>query len=85
MINGAQASNVFFKVGSSATLGSTTAIQGDIVALSSITLDDIECGAALAQANIDKTQADDERARSMPGTFLRRGSSHAAAFGGQTN
>ena len=34
LINGAQASNVFFKVGSSATLGSTTAFQGDIVALS---------------------------------------------------
>ena len=51
LINGAQASNVFFKVGSSATLGSTTAFQGDIVALSSITLDagaSINCGAALA-------------------------------------
>jgi uncharacterized protein with beta-barrel porin domain len=51
LINGAQASNVFFKVGSSATLGSTTAFQGDIVALSSISLDagaSINCGAALA-------------------------------------
>jgi outer membrane autotransporter protein len=51
LINGAQASDVFFRVGSSATLGSTTAFQGDIVALSSITLDagaSINCGAALA-------------------------------------
>ncbi len=51
LINGAQGSNVFFRVGSSATLGTTTAFEGDIVALSSITLDagaGINCGAALA-------------------------------------
>jgi uncharacterized protein with beta-barrel porin domain len=51
LINGAQGSNVFFRVGSSATLGTTTAFEGDIVALTSITLDtgaDISCGAALA-------------------------------------
>jgi uncharacterized protein with beta-barrel porin domain len=51
LINGAQGSNVFFRVGSSATLGTTTAFEGEIVALTSITLDtgaDITCGAALA-------------------------------------
>ena len=51
LINGAQGSNVFFRVGSSATLGTTTVFQGDIIALTSITLDthaDILCGAALA-------------------------------------
>jgi outer membrane autotransporter protein len=51
LINGAQGGNVFFRVGSSATLGTTTAFQGDIVALTSITLDagaGINCGAALA-------------------------------------
>jgi uncharacterized protein with beta-barrel porin domain len=51
LINGAQGTNVFFRVGSSATLGTTTAFEGDIVALTSITLDPgagINCGAALA-------------------------------------
>src|SRR3984885_15475666 len=51
LINGAQGSNVFFRVGSSATLGTTTVFQGDIIALTSITLDTgagINCGAALA-------------------------------------
>ncbi len=52
LINGANANNVFFRVGSSATLGSTTAFQGKILALSSITLitgATINCGAALAR------------------------------------
>ncbi|MBA3316282.1 MAG: DUF3494 domain-containing protein [Planctomycetaceae bacterium] len=37
-INGGDACNVFFQVGSSATLGTTTAFQGNILALTSITL-----------------------------------------------
>lgn len=37
LINGAQARNVFFQVGSSATLGSTAVFQGNILALTSIT------------------------------------------------
>ena len=52
LIGNAQAGNVFFRVGSSATLGTTTAFQGQIVALSSITLTTgatIDCGAALAR------------------------------------
>jgi hypothetical protein len=37
LINGAQPSNVFWQVGSSATLGTTTSFAGSIVALTSIT------------------------------------------------
>jgi hypothetical protein len=52
LINGAQGSNVFFRIGSSATLGTTTSFVGDILALTSITLDNgdtINCGDALAR------------------------------------
>jgi len=38
LINGAQACNVFWQVGSSATLGTTTAFKGNILALSSISV-----------------------------------------------
>jgi serine protease AprX len=38
MINGASPSNVFWQVGSSATLGTTTRFAGNIIALASITL-----------------------------------------------
>ena len=38
LINGAQASNIFWQVGSSATLGAGTSFQGNILALTSITL-----------------------------------------------
>jgi len=38
LINGAQASNVFWVVGSSATLGTNSALQGSILALTSITV-----------------------------------------------
>ncbi len=44
--------NVYWQVGSSATLGTTTAFEGNILALTSITLDTgatIGCGSALAQ------------------------------------
>jgi hypothetical protein len=40
LINGAQAKNVYFQVGSSATLGTSSVIQGNILALTSITLND---------------------------------------------
>jgi hypothetical protein len=39
VINGAQDCNIFWQVGSSATLGTTTAFKGNILALTSITLD----------------------------------------------
>ena len=38
LTNGAQACNVFWQVGSSATLGTTTTFEGNILALTSITL-----------------------------------------------
>jgi hypothetical protein len=44
--------NIFWQVGSSATLGTTTAFEGNILALTSITLNTgatITCGSALAQ------------------------------------
>ena len=40
LINGAQAKNVYFLVGSSATIGTASHIQGNIIALTSITLVD---------------------------------------------
>jgi len=52
LINGANAANVFWQVGSSATLGTTTMFAGSILALTSITLDTgatIVCGRALAR------------------------------------
>src|SRR6202040_2047 len=51
LINGAQGGNVFWRVGSSATIGTTTSFVGDILALTSITLNtgaNIACGSALA-------------------------------------
>ncbi len=53
LINGAQGGNVFWRVGSSATLGTTTSFNGDILAQSSITLNTgtvIDCGAAWARS-----------------------------------
>ena len=38
LVNGAQPCNVFWKIGSSATLGTGTAFQGNVLALTSITL-----------------------------------------------
>ncbi len=51
LINGAQGGNVFWRVGSSATLGTTTSFVGDILANTSITLNTgarITCGAVWA-------------------------------------
>lgn len=50
-INGAQDENVFWQVGSSATLGTTTAFAGTIIAQASVTLNtraSIGCGRAIA-------------------------------------
>ncbi len=52
VIGGGQGSNVYWRVGSSATLGTTTTFVGDILALTSITLNtgaNINCGSALAR------------------------------------
>ncbi|GAC1620973.1 MAG: hypothetical protein NVS4B4_06140 [Bradyrhizobium sp.] len=51
LINGAQGGNVFWRIGSSATLGTTTSFAGDILATASITLNtgaNIACGSAWA-------------------------------------
>ena len=51
-VNGGQGSNVFWQVGSSATLGTTTSFAGNILALTSISLNtgaSIVCGSALAR------------------------------------
>jgi hypothetical protein len=50
--NGGQGDSVFWQIGSSAILGTGTAFAGNILALTSITLDTgahIECGRALAR------------------------------------
>ena len=52
LINSAQGGNVFFRVGSSATLGTTTSFIGNILAQTSITLNTgatLICGRALAR------------------------------------
>jgi len=52
MINGANPCNVYWQIGSSATLGTSTAFKGNILALASITLNTgatIESGRALAR------------------------------------
>jgi uncharacterized protein with beta-barrel porin domain len=52
VIGGGLGSNVYWRVGSSATLGTTTVFVGDILALTNITLDtgaNITCGSALAR------------------------------------
>ena len=52
VLNGGAGSGVYWQVGSSATLGTTTDFAGNILALASITLNngaDILCGRALAQ------------------------------------
>jgi type VI secretion system secreted protein VgrG len=50
--NGGQGDSLFWQVGSSATLGTSTAFAGNILALTSITLNttaSIDCGRALAR------------------------------------
>lgn len=52
IINGGQACNVFWQVGSSATLGTTTTFAGNILALTSITL---QTGASLSGRALAQT------------------------------
>jgi hypothetical protein len=54
MINGGSVCNVFWQVGSSATLGTTTAFSGNILALASITLNN---GARIAGRALARTGA----------------------------
>src|SRR4051812_26913566 len=54
LANGAQAKNIFWLVGSSATLGTTSVMEGNILALASITL---QTGAALEGRALARTGA----------------------------
>ena len=77
IINGGSGNNVFWQVGGSATLGTTSQFAGNILALSSITLDagaDVSCGRALA-LNGTVTMATNNVSIDSPGCS-------AAAIGG---
>jgi uncharacterized protein with beta-barrel porin domain len=75
LTGGAVASNVFFVVGSSATLGTTTDFAGQILALASITMTtgaDIDCGAAWARngaVTLDTNSINVCTLAVAPGTF----------------
>jgi hypothetical protein len=80
MINGGQDSDVFWQVGSSATLGTNTALIGSILALTSISLNtgaDILDGQALARNGAVTLDANDVSISSTPepstGTLLGTG------------
>lgn len=75
LLNGARASNIFFVVGSSATIGTYTDFAGQILALTDITLTTgatIDCGAALAQngqVSLDTNTINICTLAVAPGTF----------------
>ena len=54
LINGAQADNVYFQVGSSATLGTNTAFEGNILADQSVTL---TTGASMVEGRASRSSA----------------------------
>jgi hypothetical protein len=65
LVNGAQACNVFWQVGSSATLGTRTAFQGNILALTSISVnDDVTVSGRLLARNGAVTLINDTVTRS---------------------
>ena len=70
LINGAQACNVYWQVGSSATLGARTAFKGNILALTSISLDSATIQGRLLARNGAVTLINDtiNRAQCAPGT-----------------
>jgi hypothetical protein len=71
LINGAQACNVFWKVGSSATLGTRTTFVGNVMALSSISVEDgVTVAGRLLASNGAVTLINDSitRARCAAGT-----------------
>ena len=77
LINKAQGANVFFVVGSSATLGTDTEFVGQILALASITLNtdaNLVCGAALAQHRAGVAGQQHDLDLHPAGGDLRRGS-----------
>ena len=71
LINGAQACNVFWQVGSSATLGTSTAFKGNILALTSISVNNgVTVDGRLLARNAAVTLINDTVTRSQcaPGT-----------------
>jgi hypothetical protein len=75
LINGAQGGNVFFKVGSSATLGTGTSFSADVLALTSIELNtgaNINCGAARGSCRSEcpSLAGSSARAGRLPVRFL---------------
>ncbi len=69
LVNGAKASNVFWQAGSSATLGSNSVWQGNILASQNITMvtGAISCGRLLAGAFSDGAFVFDSNVVSVPG------------------
>ena len=88
VINGGLEDNVFWQVGSSATLGTTTEFEGNILALTSITLNtraSIACGRALAingAVTMDTNFIDPPAAPQSSGTLV---DVHTGNFTGATN
>jgi Ice-binding-like len=71
LVNGAQACNVYWQVGSSATLGARTAFKGNVMALASISLDNRVAvdGSLLARTGAVTLINDTvTRSRCLPGT-----------------
>ena len=74
LVNGASACNVFWKVGSSATLGTTTRFKGTILALASITVNtgatvDGRLLARTAAVTLDSNLINSPECSSPPNTF----------------
>jgi hypothetical protein len=71
LVNGAQACNVYWQVGSSATLGARTAFKGNLMALASISLNDrVAVDGSLLARNGAVSMINDTvtRAHCLPGT-----------------
>ena len=85
LINGAQACNVYWQVGSSATLGTRTAFAGNILALTSISVNDgVAVNGRLLARNGAVTLINDTvtRAQCAPGTGAGSGAGGGRGPGG---
>ncbi len=90
MINGGQPCNVFWQVGTSATVGAGTAFVGDILALTSITLTTGAnvSGRALARngaVTMDTNQIVAATCAAQPGTSASSSSSSSTGAGGSSS
>lgn len=87
LINGAQPCNVFFQVGSSATLGTATAFVGNVLALASITLTTGASlsGRALAQTGAVTLDTNDVMASGCHRPRLRKSFSPATIEAGEVS